>query len=147
MTPTQVVVGVRIHQAGQLLAGGGRGDLGLEHPPLAGCRRRRRAPIGPGENLQGRTFAQRRDTAVIAVLKASGIRAGELAGIRYDAHDASRSDLDLCQREITVRGKGGGSRIVRTGHEPAQALDRYIRIRSKHAPADHDAVRPGSQEP
>jgi integrase len=55
--------------------------------------------------------------------------------IRYDPHDASRSDLDLCQREITVRGKGGRSRIVRIGHEAAQALDRYIRIRSKHAQA------------
>jgi site-specific recombinase XerC len=57
---------------------------------------------------QGRAFAQRRDAAVIAVLKASGIRAGELAGIRYDPDDASRSDLDLQQREITVRGKAAG---------------------------------------
>jgi integrase len=82
-----------------------------------------------------RTFAQRRDAAVIAVLKARGIRAGDLAGIRYDPHDASRSDLDLQQREITVRGKGGGSRIVRIGHEAARALDRHVRIRSKHARA------------
>lgn len=44
---------------------------------------------------------------MIAVLKASGIRAGELAGIRYDPHHASRSDPDLQQREITVRVKGG----------------------------------------
>ena len=84
---------------------------------------------------QGRAFAQRRDAAVVAVLRASGIRSGELAGIRYDPHDASRSDLDLWQRQFTVRGKGGGSRVVRIGHEAAQALDRYIRIRSKHAQA------------
>ena len=83
----------------------------------------------------GRAFAQRRDAAVIAVLKASGIRAGELAGIRYDPRDASRSDLDLQQREITVRGKGGRPRVVRIGHEAALAVDRYIRIRSKHAQA------------
>jgi site-specific recombinase XerC len=74
------------------------------------------------ENLQGPTFAQHRDAAVIAVLKASGIRAGER--IPYDPHDASRSDLDLQQREITVRGKGGRPRVVRIGHEPARALDR-----------------------
>ena len=49
-----------------------------------------------------------------AVLKASGIRVGELAGIRYDPDDASRSDLDLQQREITVRGKGGRPRVVRS---------------------------------
>ena len=72
---------------------------------------------------------------MIAVLTASGIRAGELAGIRYDPHDASRSDLDLQQREITVRGKGGRPRVVRIGHEAALALDRYLRIRSKHAQA------------
>jgi site-specific recombinase XerD len=84
---------------------------------------------------QGRTFAQRRGAAVIAVLKASGIRAGELAGIRYDPDDASRSDLDVQQREITVRGKGGGSRIVRIGPEAARALDRYLRVRARHAQA------------
>jgi site-specific recombinase XerD len=72
---------------------------------------------------------------VIAVLKAGGIRAGELAGIRYDAHDARRSDLDLQQREIIVRGKGGRPRVVRIGHEAALALGRYVRIRSKHAQA------------
>ena len=84
---------------------------------------------------QGRAFAQRRDAAVIVVLKASGIRAGELAGIRYHPDDASRSDLDLRQREITVRGKGGRARVARIGHEAARALDRYVRIRSKHAQA------------
>jgi site-specific recombinase XerD len=72
---------------------------------------------------------------VIAVLRASGIRAGERGGIRYDPDDASRSDLDLQQREITVRGKGGGPRVVRIGHEAALALDRYVRIRSKLAQA------------
>ena len=84
---------------------------------------------------QGRAFAERRDAAVIAVLKASGIRAGELAGIRYDPQDGSHSDLDLQQREITVRGKGGRPRIVKIGPEAALALDRYVRIRSKHAQA------------
>jgi integrase len=46
------------------------------------------------ETCQGRTFAQRRHTGL-----------GELAGIRYDARDPRRSDLDLWSREITVRGK------------------------------------------
>jgi integrase len=87
------------------------------------------------KTCQGRTFAQRRDAAIIAVLKATGIRAGELAGIRYDSHDPRRSDLDLWQREITVRGKGGRPRIVRIGHEAARALDRYLRVRARHAQA------------
>ena len=58
----------------------------------------------------GRSFAQRRDTAIIAVFTATGIRLSELAGLRC-------SDVDLWQREITVRGKGGKDRIVRIGHQ------------------------------
>jgi site-specific recombinase XerC len=54
---------------------------------------------------QVRTFAQRRDAAVMAVFKATGIRVSELTGICYDAEDARRSDGDLRDREITVRGK------------------------------------------
>jgi integrase/recombinase XerD len=55
------------------------------------------------KTCQGRSFAQRRDTAIIAVLTATGIRAGELAGIRYDPHDTRRSDVDLWRPEIDVR--------------------------------------------
>jgi integrase/recombinase XerD len=47
----------------------------------------------------GRSFAQRRDTAIVAVLTATGIRLSELAGLRS-------MDVDLWQRELIVRGKG-----------------------------------------
>jgi site-specific recombinase XerD len=43
--------------------------------------------------------------------------------------------VDLWNREITVRGKGGKPRIVRIGYEAARALDRYIRARVRHAQA------------
>jgi site-specific recombinase XerD len=76
----------------------------------------------------GRSFAQRRDTAIIAVFTATGIRLSELAGLRC-------SDIDLWQREITVRGKGGKDRIVKIGHKAARSLDRYQRSRSRHAQA------------
>jgi site-specific recombinase XerD len=87
------------------------------------------------KTCRGRTFAQRRDAAVIAVLKATGIRAAELAGIRHDPGDPRRSGIDLWNREITVRGKGSKPRVVRIGHEAARALDRYLRIRARHAQA------------
>jgi integrase/recombinase XerD len=87
------------------------------------------------KTCQGRGFADRRDAAVIAVLTATGIRTGELAGIRYDPRDPHRSDLDLQSREITVRGKGGRGRVVKIGHEAARALDRYLRVRSRHGQA------------
>jgi len=83
----------------------------------------------------GRTFAQRRDTAIIAVLTATGIRLSELAGLQYDPGDPRSSDIDLSQREITVRGKGGKDRIVKIGHQAARSLDRYLRARSRHAQA------------
>jgi site-specific recombinase XerD len=83
----------------------------------------------------GRTFAQRRDTAVIAVFKATGIRFSELAGIRYDAGNPGRSDVDLWHREITVQGKGRRTRTVKISFDAARSLDRYIRVRSRHAQA------------
>jgi integrase/recombinase XerD len=91
----------------------------------------------------GRSFVLRRDAAIIAFLTTTGIRAGELAGIRYYAGDPRRSDLDLWSREITVRGKGGRTRIVRIGHDTARALDRYLRVRSRHAQAWRPELWPG----
>ena len=76
----------------------------------------------------GRSFAQRRDTAIIAVFTATRIRLSELAGLRC-------SEVDLWQREITVRGKGGKDRIVKIGHQAARSLDRYQRARTRHAQA------------
>jgi site-specific recombinase XerD len=87
------------------------------------------------EAAQDRTFAQRRDAALIAVFNATGIRLSELAGIRYDAGDPRRSDVDLWQREITVRGKGRKTRTVKISFDAARSLDRYLRVRARHAQA------------
>jgi site-specific recombinase XerC len=83
----------------------------------------------------GRGFAERRDAAIIAALKVSGIRLPELAGIRYDPRDPQRSDLDLWQREITVRGKGGKPRIVKISYDAAWVVDQYLRARAGHPQA------------
>ncbi len=83
----------------------------------------------------GRSFQQRRDAAVIAVFAATGIRLSELAGIRYDPDDSRRADLDLWRREITVHGKDGTTRTVKISHDAARALDRYLRVRVRHAQA------------
>jgi site-specific recombinase XerD len=80
----------------------------------------------------GRSFEQRRDAAIIAVLKACGIRLSELAGIRYDPDDLRRSDVDLWEREIAVHGKGRKMRIVKIGYDAARSLDRYLRMRGRH---------------
>ncbi len=83
----------------------------------------------------GRSFQQRRDAAVIAVFQATGMRLSELAGIRYDPGDPRRSDIDLWHREITVHGKGRKTRTVKIGHDAARSLDRYLRVRARHAQA------------
>jgi site-specific recombinase XerD len=83
----------------------------------------------------GRGFAERRDAAIIEALKASGIRLSELAGIRYQPGGPQCSDIDLWQREIIVRGKGGRPRIVKISHDAARAVDRYLRARARHPQA------------
>jgi integrase/recombinase XerD len=88
-----------------------------------------------GKACHGKSFAARRDTAIIAVFKATGIRLSELAGIRYDPGDPARNDLDLQAREIRIRGKGGTARTVKIGHQAARSLDRYLRARARHAQA------------
>ena len=88
-----------------------------------------------GKACRGSTFAQRRDAAILAVFRATGIRLAELAGIRYDPGDPGRSDLDLERREIQVRGKGGRDRTVRIDHEAARRVDRYLRVRARHEQA------------
>ena len=63
---------------------------------------------------QGRTFAQRRDAAIIAVFKATGIRVSELAGIRYRNHAPLRGAavghgnwVPSCRRPGAVAGGWG----------------------------------------
>ena len=111
---------------------------GLRPPYVTG----KLGPVFTGEELArleqacgGRSFAQRRDTAIIAVFTATGIRLSELAGLRYDPGDPRCSDIDLWQREITIRGKGGKPRIVRIGHQAARSRDRHLRARSRHGQA------------
>ena len=102
----------------------------------------RPVPVFTGEELArldrvcaGRGFQERRDGAIIAVLKATGIRLSELAQIRWDPGEPRRSDVDLWRREITVHGKGRKTRIVKISRDAARSLDRYIRVRARHAQA------------
>jgi integrase/recombinase XerD len=99
-------------------------------------------PVFTGEDLArlerscaGRSFQQRRDAAIIAILLATGIRLSELAALRCHPGDPRASDVDVWQREITVHGKGRRTRIVKIGHGTARALDRYLRARARHGQA------------
>jgi integrase/recombinase XerC len=61
----------------------------------------------------------RRDSAILELLYASGLRVSELAGLDW-------SDLDFEARTLRVMGKGGKERMVPFGKPAAQALARWM---------------------
>ncbi|MFI6575419.1 tyrosine-type recombinase/integrase [Nocardiopsis sp. NPDC050513] len=69
-----------------------------------------------------------RDTAIIMLLRDTGMRRQELAGLTVD-------DVSVSDRRALVTGKGGKRRFVKFTFETAKALDRYLRQRAKHSHA------------
>ncbi|MFC0037218.1 tyrosine-type recombinase/integrase [Actinomadura rayongensis] len=89
------------------------------------------------KDCEGKNFVQRRDHAILSLFKATGMRLAELAAITIDLEDPEQGDLDLMRREVLLHGKGNKQRVVRFGHQAARSIDRYLRVRSKHAYASH----------
>ena len=93
--------------------------------------------------MDGASFVDRRDTAIVRLLIDTGCRRGELAGINLD-------DVDLRGQEIILKQtKGGWSRIVPIGSRATLALRKYLRARDRHPAVDSPALflstRPGSR--
>lgn len=82
---------------------------------------------------RGKAFAERRDEAIIRLLLDCGIRVSELTGIRCE-------HLDLDAETVIVTGKGSRTRAAYFGARTGQALDRYLRERSKHPHASSAAL-------
>ena len=74
------------------------------------------APDGSPEGI--------RDSAVLEVLYATGLRASELTGIEVD-------DIDLDGRTLRVLGKGRRERIVPFGVHAQRALQEYVPVRER----------------
>jgi site-specific recombinase XerD len=73
----------------------------------------------------GTSFEERRDTAIIRLFCEPGSpRVAEMAGIRLEG-------VDLRADEVKVHGKGNKTRAVPFGAKTGQALERYLRLRSK----------------
>jgi site-specific recombinase XerD len=86
----------------------------------------------------GRSFAQRRDTATIAVFRATGIWLAELAGLRYDPGDP--------RRRTSTCGSGrspSAARAVRTGSSGSATRQ----PQPGPVPAGPLPARPGLAEP
>lgn len=82
---------------------------------------------------KGNTFNNRRDTAIVRLFLDTGVRAGELAGLAVD-------DLDHDQAVAHVMGKGRRRRAVPYGPKTADALRRYLRVRTAHPAAAQPAL-------
>jgi site-specific recombinase XerD len=82
---------------------------------------------------KGNTFENRRDTAIIRLFLETGMRAGELCGM-------GQGDLDFEQGVAFVLGKGGRHRACPFGARTADALRRYLRIRTRHPSYALDAL-------
>jgi site-specific recombinase XerD len=72
----------------------------------------------------GSSFEDRRDYAFIRLFIDTGMRRAELASLTV-------SDVDLDQNIAVVTGKGNRRRFCQFGHKTAQAIDRYLRVRSR----------------
>jgi len=81
----------------------------------------------------GKEFNDRRDEALVRLLLDCGLRVSEACGLRLD-------QLDLDQGMALVKGKGSKVRPIYFGARTARALDRYVRMRSRHRWAHLDAL-------
>lgn len=80
---------------------------------------------------KGSDFASRRDTAIIRTFIDNGMRLSGLCGIRLD-------DVDLRGRRLKIVLKGGNEHWAPIGDKTATAIDRYLRVRARHARADSE---------
>lgn len=76
-------------------------------------------------NIKGKDIWSRRDLALLLMLRDTGVRLMELAGLRVE-------DVNAVEREATVTGKAKKTRTVKYSYEAARALDKYMRMRAKH---------------
>jgi integrase/recombinase XerC len=93
-----------------------------EPPPPVLTEDEQRAILG---TCKGKDFESRRDMALLLLMLDSGIRRGEAAGIKFD-------DLDIDAGQVSIVGKGNKAGTAYFGDMTAQALDRYLRVRSDH---------------
>jgi site-specific recombinase XerD len=82
---------------------------------------------------KGRTFLDRRDTALVRMLLDTGVRARELESMTLDG-------LNLDDQLVTVMGKGRKIRTVPFGAKTAEAVGLYLRARAKHRDAADPAL-------
>lgn len=79
--------------------------------------------------VSGESFDQVRDNAILRLFLDAGPRRSELGSIEVD-------DIDFEQQIIHILGKGRSERVLPFGDRTAEALRRYLAVRSAHPKAD-----------
>lgn len=88
----------------------------------------------------GKTFNDRRDSAILRLFLDAGVRLNEMAGIAVE-------DVSLRDQFVVVHGKGRRDRVVPFGAKVAQAVDRYLRVRARHPQAGDPMLWLGTKGP
>jgi site-specific recombinase XerD len=79
------------------------------------------------QSRSGRSFKDRRDTAIFRIFLDTGCRLAEAANLCF-------SDIDLDNQVMRVVGKGNKIRTTVFGTKTAQSVDRYLRILDREKP-------------
>jgi integrase len=88
-----------------------------------------------------KTFEGRRDLAILFLLGDTGMRRGELVGLRVE-------DVNLRERLVAIQAetsKGRRWRAAGIGKKAADAMARYLRLRASHKLADRPELWLGSR--
>jgi site-specific recombinase XerD len=90
---------------------------------------------------EGTTFDERRDQAILRVLIDCGLRRAECVNLRM-------ADVDFQRNQLWVaEGKGRRPRPVPMHARTAKAIDRYLRLRPRHAHTREEALWLGKRGP
>jgi site-specific recombinase XerD len=80
------------------------------------------------KTCDGPEYDDRRDNAILRLFLDTGMRRGELAGLRL-------ADINFDTDTALVLGKGRRPRVCPFGRKTAKAIDRYLRVRGHRADA------------
>ena len=81
---------------------------------------------------RGGRFFDRRDLAMLRIFVSTGARRSEVANLKINPLDYQDGDVDLDHGTVRFIGKGGFGRSCSLDRDTVRAVERYLRMRSRH---------------